>query len=140
MKMTKDEAKTQVTEFFKQIGDKEPDIFKSKNFAKAMIGEAIMGFVYQDDETLSCQSLIYRFRRKPQDAIMNAIEEESRNAPNGGGEIAFDEENFTLVLQKNYVEKTEQEEFFNDMQNLAQASLVWSNEVLSRVAEKAIAV
>ncbi len=139
MQMTKDQAKTQIDNFFAKLGENEVSSFEEKNFAKAMIGETIMGFVYNGEQSLKCQSLIYRFRKAPQETIMNAIEEESKNAPNGGGEIALDEKNFTLVLQKEYQENVSDEDFYNDMQKLAKASLVWSNEVLNRVAEKAFA-
>lgn len=138
MQMTKQEAKTQVEAFFEKIGDKDVSVFNEKNFAKALIGEAIMGFVYNEDETLLCQSLIYRFRKPPQQKVMEAIEFESQNAPKGGGEIAFDEENFTLVLQRDYQQKVSEDDFYNDMQKLAKASLIWSDEVLQRVAERAI--
>jgi chromosome segregation and condensation protein ScpB len=135
-----DEAKTQVGEFFIRLGEKQSSVFEEKNFAKAMIGDAIMGFVFKaEDETLSCQSLIYRFRKMPQTKIMDAIEEESKTSPKGGGDIAFDDQNLTLVLQKDYQTIVSAEDFYNDMQNLAQTSLIWSNEVLSRVAEKAFA-
>ena len=135
--MTKDEAKQQIEAFLAQLGDKEASVFDEKNFAKAQLGDAFMGFVYGDNEKLSCQALIYRFRKPPKEQVMDAIEAESKNAPNGGGEIAFDEDNFTLLLQKDFGEKVSNEEFYKDMQDLAQASLVWSNEVLTRVAERA---
>lgn len=138
MQMTKQQAKEQIENFLAKIGDTNSTVFDDKNFAKAMIGEAILGFVYNGDENLKCQSLIYRFRKTPKESVMNAIEEESKNAPKGGGEIAFDDENFTLVLQKDYGEKVSSEDFYDDMQKLAQASLVWSSEVLQRVAERAI--
>lgn len=140
MHMNIDDAKNQLEDFFTRLGEQKSSVFEENNSTKALVGDAIMGFVYKADETLTCQSLIYRFRRSPQENIMNAIEEESKMAPKGGGEIAFDDKNFTLVLQKDYREKVSGDDFFNDMQNLAQASLIWSNEVLSRVAEKAFAV
>ncbi len=136
--MTKEEAATQISEFFSKIGSKTTTVFDEINFAKAMIGEAIMGFVYDEDETLSCQSLIYRFRKTPLESVIKAVDEEAKTAPNGGGEIAFDDENFTLLLQKDYQKKVSNDEFFNDMQELAQASLIWSSVVLQRVAERAI--
>ncbi len=137
MNMTKDEAKTQVEAFLEKLGSNESNVFEEKNFAKVMIDQAIMGFVFKENETLSCQSLIYRFRREPKDSVMKAIEEESKTAPTGGGEVAFDDENLTLVLQKEYTEKISDEMFYNDMKSIAEASFVWSLEVLDRVAEKA---
>lgn len=138
MEMTKTQAQEQLVAFFKKLGDKNPSIFEEKNFVKAMLGDAIMGFVYNGDETLKCQSLIYRFRKTPKDSVLEAIEIESKNAPDGGGEIAFDDENFTLLLQKDYKKSVSDEEFYSDMQKLAEASLIWSNEVLQKVAERAI--
>lgn len=138
MEMTKTQAREQLVDFFEKLGDRNPSIFEEKNFVKANLGDAIMGFVYNGDETLKCQSLIYRFRKPPKDSVMEAIEFESQNAPNGGGEVAFDEENRTLLLQKDYKQKVAEEDFYSDMQQLAEASLVWSNEVLQKVAERAI--
>lgn len=140
MQMTKTEAKEQLETFFEKLGDKNSSILEEKNFVKASFGDAIIGFVLNDEDTLSCQSLVYRFRKPPREAILAAIDEESRDAPNGGGEIAFDESNFTLVLQKEYKAAVPADEFFGDMQELVEASLEWSNSVLSRVAEKAIPV
>ncbi len=136
--MTKQQAKEQIENFLTKIGDTNSTVFDNKNFAKAMIGEAIMGFVYNGNNNLKCQSLIYRFRTSPKESVMNAIEKESKNAPKGGGEIAFDDENFTLVLQKDYEDNVSTEDFYDDMQKLAQASLVWSSEVMQRVAVRAI--
>ncbi len=138
MKMTKAEAKEQLEAFLAKLGDKNASVLEERDFVKANIGDAIMGFVYRNEETLMCQSLIYRFRNRPKENILKAIDAESKDAPNGGGEVAFDPENFTLVLQKDYKAKVSEEDFFNDMEKLAQASLVWSNEVLQRVAERAI--
>ena len=136
MEMTKAQAKKQLEVFFEKLGDTNPSIFEGNNFVKATLGDAIMGFVYEDDDTLKCQSLIYRFRKKPKEAVMNAIEIESQNAPNGA-DIAFDEANFTLVLQKNYTEKISDDDFYKTMQGLAESSFVWSNEILDKVAKRA---
>ena len=135
--MTKNEARQQIEAFLAELGDGQASVFEEKNFTKAQLGDAIMGFVFSEDDILSCQALIYRFRKQPKEQVMDAIEAESESAPNGGGEVAFDEENLTLLLQKDFSEKVPEESFYKDMQNLAEASLIWSNEVLTRVAERA---
>lgn len=137
--MTRHEAKSQLDAFFEKLGNKDANLFEESNVARATIGEAFMGFVFNENKSLSCQSLIYRFRKMPKKAIMDAIESESTAALNGGGEIAFDEDNLSLILQKEYTDKVSNEQFYRDIQELAETSLIWSNEVLSRVAEKAYA-
>lgn len=113
--------------------------FDEKNFAQARVGEAFVGFEYDEtEEVLSAQALVYRFRKEPRDAILDALfgEETAANS-GGGGRLVFDGATLSLYLQKDFAEKTGDEEFYEQINELAGASLVWSGEIFARAAEKA---
>jgi hypothetical protein len=131
--MTKDEAKRQMAAFFRRLGEKK-EIFGERNFVKARVGEAFLGFEYDEtDGILSCQALIYRFRREPRDEILDAaFAEENRT---GGGRVVFDSQSLALYLQRDYAEKTDDAVFDEEVRRLAADSLVWSGEILGRLAE-----
>ncbi len=121
--------------FFSRLGEKA-SFFDGKDFAKARIGEAVIGFEYDDaDGVLSSEALIYRFRREPRDEILDAAFAEGETE-NGGGRIVYDSETFALYLQRDFTEKLDDAEFFEQIHELALASLRWNSEVLTRIAEK----
>jgi len=71
--MTKAEAKQQVEFFFRRLGE-NASFFDEQNHAEARIGEAVIGFEYDEaEEILSAQALIFRFRSEPQDNILDAV-------------------------------------------------------------------
>lgn len=132
--MTKEEAKQTLEAFFSRLGEKA-SFFDGKDFAKARIGEAVVGFEYDDaDGVLSCEALIYRFRREPRDEILDAAFAEENE--NGGGRVVYDSENLSLYLQQDFKETIAEAEFFEQIHELAIASLRWNSEILARVAEK----
>lgn len=134
--MTKEEAKQTLEAFFSRLGEKA-SFFDGKDFAKARIGEAVIGFEYDDaDGVLSGEALIYRFRREPRDEILDAAFAEGDAKENGGGRIVYDSENFSLYLQRDFTEKIDDAEFFEQIHELALASLRWNSEVLTRIAGK----
>lgn len=134
--MTKDEAKQTLEAFFSKLGEKA-SFFDESEFAKARIGEAIVGFEYDEtDGFLSCQALIYRFRREPRDELLDAAFAEDSAQENGGGRIVYDSETFSLYLQRDYSEAVAGDEFFEQIHELALASLRWNSEILTRAAEK----
>lgn len=134
--MTKEEAKQMIEAFFSRLGEKA-SFFDGKNFAKARIGEAVVGFEYDEaDGFLSCEALIYRFRREPRDEVLDAAFAEGDERENGGGRVVYDSENLALYLQRDLTEKMADAEFFEQIHELAIASLRWNSEILSRVAEK----
>lgn len=132
--MTKVEAKQMIEAFFSRLGEKA-SFFDGKDFAKARIGEAVVGFEYDGaDGVLSCEALIYRFRREPRDEILDAAFAEENE--NGGGRIVYDSETLSLYLQRDFTETIEDAKFFEQIHELAIASLQWNSEILTRVAEK----
>lgn len=133
--MNQAEAKQQVEAFFQRLGEKI-SFSEEKNFAKARVGEAILGFEFDEtDGVLSCQALIYRFRNAPRDEILDAAFAEEDSATDGF-RVVFDSENRSLYLQRDYAEKIDDNVFYEQVNRLASASIVWNSEVLCRIAEK----
>ena len=134
--MTNAEAKQQVAAFFLKLGQKA-SFFDEKNFIEARIGEAVVGFEYDDtEEILSAQALIYRFRSEPQDKVLDAVFNEETESNNGGGRVVFNSENFAFYLQRDFNEEISNETFYKEIYDLAQASLRWNSEILMKAAEK----
>ena len=135
--MNQSETTLQVENFFRRLGEKASS-FNEKNFIEARIGEALIGFEYDEaEELLSAQALIYRFRNEPQDNVLDAVFNEESDANNGGGRVVFNSENFAFYLQKDFVERLDDADFYNEINELAQASLLWSSEILMQAAGKA---
>ncbi len=135
--MTKEEATQQIEAFFRRLGEKA-SFFDEKTYVEARIGETVVGFEYDEtEEILSAQALIYRFRKEPQDKVLDAVFGEETEANNGGGRVVFNSENFAFYLQKDFTEKIAEEVFFSQINELAQASLRWNSEILVNAAEKA---
>ncbi len=134
--MTKTEAKQQLEAFFRKLG-KQVSFFEEANSVKTQIGEAFLGFEFAADANLlSCQALIYRFRRAPRDKVLQAIYAEETETNNGGGRVVFDAEELTLYLRRDYTEITDDEQFYNQINRLAAASMKWNGEILERAAKK----
>ncbi|CAN5695559.1 hypothetical protein BH20ACI4_BH20ACI4_11450 [soil metagenome] len=134
--MTRAEAKQQLEAFFRKIGI-TASFFEDKNFAKATIGEALIGFEFAETEgVLNAQALIYRFRNAPNQKVVEAIFAEQQNTETGGGKINFDSEDFSLFLEKSFTGKNADEEFYKQINLLAQTSLIWSSQILPQIAEQ----
>lgn len=135
--MRREEAEVLVSDFFARFGKKSAP-FEFADSVKANIGETVIGFEYRNDKgILACSALIYRFRREPRPAVLREIEKAAAaGADTGGGEIVFDAENLTLSLCRKYSEMTEPLKFTAQMQRLATASLLWSSQILDRIADK----
>ena len=135
--MTKEEASQQIEVFFRRVG-LSPLLFEDKNFVKARLGESFLGFEYDaSDGLLSCQALIYRFRREPREEILNAVFAEE-SSENDHGRIVFESRDFSLYLQRDVAEKIDDDLFFEQVNQLARASLKWNSEILGQVAEKTV--
>ena len=136
--MTKAEAKQQIEAFFRRLGEKRASFFDDRSHVEARIGESAIGFEYdEDEELLSAQALIYRFRNEPQDHILDAIFAEENESNNGGGRVVFNSETSAFYLQRDFQEKIGDNVFYEVINKLAQASLRWNSEILTQVAEKA---
>lgn len=134
--MTRQEAARQLEAFFRKLG-KQASFFEATNLVKVQIGEAFLGFEFVEDANLLlCQALIYRFRRAPRDEVLQAVYAEENETNNGGGRVVFDAAESTLYLQRDFTKITDDEQFYNQINRLAVASLKWSGEILQRAAEK----
>ncbi len=134
--MNRESAQQQIAGFFSRIGLKETKL-DTKDFIEARIGESFVGFEFDEsDEVLSAQSLIYRFREQPKDEVLDALFAEESVANNGGGRLVLNSETDSFYLQKDFYETEPDEKFYFEVNELAQASLIWSYEILSSVAEK----
>jgi hypothetical protein len=134
--MTREQAKQQIEAFFRRLGI-TASFFEDKNFAKAAIGESVIGFEFDAASGgLSARALIYRFRQKPKPVMLDAIFAEEKTAATGGGSLRFDNEEMSLFLERAFTEKISDEEFYDAVNRLAQASLVWSGQLLQKIAEK----
>lgn len=133
--MTREEAKQQLEAFFRKLGI-TASFFDDKNFAKASIGEAILGFEFLETEAvLKAQALIYRFRNNPNPVLIEALIAEQTNSDTGGGNVSFETEDLSLFLERIFDEKLPDEEFYKQVNQLAQASLIWSSQILPQIAE-----
>ena len=125
--MTKEEAKNQVESFFRKLGE-EVEVFGETNFAKAEIGTSSLVFEYTDEETLACVALIHKFEEQPPTGILKAIEDAAVDEIDD--EIHYDEFTKSLFLERIYEEKLSDDEFYAEMRNLSDSSLVWRKDFI----------
>ncbi|HEY8561479.1 MAG TPA: hypothetical protein VIL74_13975 [Pyrinomonadaceae bacterium] len=136
--MTREEAKQQIEAFFRRLGERRASFFTEKSHVEARLGESLLGFEYDEDEQiLSAQALIYRFRSAPRDEVLDAVFAEETEANSGGGRLVFNSENSAFYLQRDFREKIGDNVFYEGVNRLAQASLRWHTEILAVAAEKA---
>jgi hypothetical protein len=134
--MNREEAKQQLEVFFRKLGT-EASLFNEQKFVQARIGESFVGFEFDDaDNVLSCQALIYRFRREPRDEVLDALFAEESEANSGGGRIVFDSGTFSLYLQRDFEEKIDDALFSEQVNALARASMLWNGEIVEHAAAK----
>ena len=133
--MTREEAQQQLETFFRKLG-LSTSVLNDTNFVKATVGEAVIGFEYSEAEgVLIAKALIYRFRNNPNPVLIEALIAEQKNSDTGGGNVDFATDDLSLTLEKTFVEKLADEDFYEQVNKLAQASLVWSSQILPQIAE-----
>jgi hypothetical protein len=134
--MTRDEAIRLIQTYFRSFGLQSPGL-NEQNLGGAAFGDAEIYFEYQPEESaLKCSALIYKFQIDPKAGVLEKLKEEELSADTGGGTIDYEPENRGLFLSRTYTEMVPPEEFTSDLERLLEASKVWSNEVLDRVASK----
>jgi hypothetical protein len=135
--MTRDEAQRLVQNFMKALGQPSEGL-NMQGFGGAMIGDAQLYFEYQfDPQVLEASALIYKFRDEPKPGVIDGFRaEEKSGTDTGGGKVDYEMENRSLFLSREYSTPPSDEAFKEDMQRLVQASLVWGDEVLDRVASR----
>ena len=135
--MTREEAKQQIENFFNRLGEKTASFFDRKSYVVTRIGEALVGFEYDDyEQILSVQALIYRFRNEPPDDVLDAVFAEESDANTGGGRVVFNSENLAFYLERDFQEKIGDNVFYEGINKLARASLRWHGEILTQAAGK----
>jgi len=67
---------------------------------------------------------------------LQAVFSEENETNNGGGRVVFNAEESTLYLRRDFTEITDDEQFYNQINQLAVASLKCNSEILERAAEK----
>ena len=109
-----------------------------QGFGGVMLGRAQVYFEFHEDsKTLECSALIYRFKEPPKPGVIEGFEAEAREGTDaGGGTVDYERENRGLFLSREYTVVPEGAGFAKDMKRLAEASLVWGDEVLDRVASR----
>jgi hypothetical protein len=77
--MTRGECELLLAGFFARFG-KTDFTLSGGEAVKANVGEAILGFEFDDNlQILECQALIYRFRQKPRPEILAEIKHAEEN-------------------------------------------------------------
>ena len=115
--------------------DRDAPHFGEGDVTGVMLGPAALYFEYDAGRgTLSCGALVYRFRSRPRPGVLEDFLKENRGA--GGGALVYREETRSLLLGRDYSEPVPGDEFARDMKRLAEASLVWADEVMERVASR----
>lgn len=91
----------------------------------------------QEEPSLTCRALIYRFRKPPAPGLVEAFRAEAAaGTPAGGGELEYVEESQGLFLSRTYRKSPGDAAFVADMKALGEASRHWGGEVLERVTAK----
>lgn len=135
--MTKTEAKKQIEIFFSFLRDKKISLTK-ENSVQFNLGRVCLFFDYDESKkNLSVQALIYRFRKIPKENILNFVFAEENEKNTGGGRIVFDGKKNAFFIQRDFFTKMIDVDFYQAINNVAQASLIWSSQILSDVAGRA---
>lgn len=136
--MTRDEAQRLAQAFLAETGDPNSVGINPQGFGGVAISDAQLYFEWHDKEqALECSALIHKFRDVPKPGVLEGFQQEQKSGTDtGGGTVDYEPENKSLFLSRTYTQAPPQTAFIEDMKRLMRASLVWSNEVLGRVASK----
>lgn len=135
--MTREEAARMVETFLGAQGARgASELFRGGDVAGVMLGRAELFFEYDEGGTLHCSALIYRFRREPHPGRLQRFFQYDAGgaAETSGGSLEYREETRSLLLGRVYFEAVPDDEFAADMKRLAEASLLWAEEMVERVA------
>lgn len=136
--MKREEAAQTVGTFLEANGARGgAGLFKGGDVVGVMLGRAELFFEYDEDAgTLHCAALIYRFRREPRPGrLQRFFQYDAGGAADlSGGSLEYREETRSLLLGRTYLEPVPRAEFAADMKRLAEASLVWADDIVERVS------
>ncbi|XXF81574.1 hypothetical protein P2318_14460 [Myxococcaceae bacterium GXIMD 01537] len=110
----------------------------AQGFGGIMVGNAQLYFEYHEDsKTLECSALVYKFHEPPKPGVLDGFRAEAKSGTDaGGGEVDYEPENRGLFLSRTYSTLPRGDAFSREMKRLMQASVVWGDEVLDRVASR----
>ncbi len=136
--MTRDEAQRLAQALLAATGQPDSIGLNPQGFGGVAISNAQLYFEWHDQEqALECSALIHKFRDAPKPGILEGFQEEQKaGTDTGGGSVDYEPENKSLFLSRTYTQAPPQTAFVEDMRRLMRASLVWSSEVLNRVASR----
>jgi hypothetical protein len=136
--MTRDDAQRLVQSFFRSVGQTQSPGLNPQGFGGAAVGDAQLYFEFRSaEQALECSALIYKFRDVPKPGVLEGFKAEEKAGTNtGGGAVDYEPENKSLFLSRTYASAPAEPAFADDMKRLMQASLLWSGEVMDRVASR----
>jgi len=136
--LNRDEAVRMIQAYFKSHGVDSPGL-NENNLGGASVGEHQIYFEYLPAKhVLKCSALIYKFHDEPKPGVIEGFkaEEKGKTADTGGGTLEYEPANKGLYLSRSYTESVSDKEFAQDLKRLMEASEVYGDQVLERVASK----
>lgn len=136
--MTRDEAQRLVQSFLRTLGQTQSPGLNPQGFGGVAVADAQLYFEYRTaEQALECSALIYKFRDAPKPGVIEGFQQEEKaGTDTGGGAVDYEPENKSLFLSRTYASAPAEPVFTEDMKRLMQASLVWADTVMDRVASR----
>jgi hypothetical protein len=136
--MTREEAQQLARALLTAAGQPDSVGINPQGFGGVAVENAQLYFEWHDKEqALECSALIHKFRDVPKPGIIEGFQAEQKaGTDTGGGTVDYEPVNKSLFLSRTYTQAPPHPLFVDDMKRLMKASLVWSGEVLDRVASK----
>lgn len=136
--MTREEARRLVQAFLQSYGQAHSEGLNVRGLGGAQVGEAQIYFEHDSGSgALKASALIYRFHEAPKPGVLEGFSrEEQSGTDTGGGKVDYEQENKGLYLSRTYTAVPADAAFKSELEKLMEASLVWGQEVLDRVASR----
>lgn len=136
--MIRDEAQRLAQAFLAATENPNSPGLNPQGFGGVAVEGAQLYFEWHEKEqALECSALIHKFRDTPKPGVLEGFQQEEKSGTDtGGGTVDYEPENKSLFLTRMYTQSIPQTAFIEDMKRLMRASLMWSDEVLGRVASK----
>ena len=136
--MTRDEAQQLARAVLAAAGQPESVGLNPQGFGGVSVDNAQLYFEWHDEQqSLECSALIHKFRDNPKPGVLEGFQAEQKaGTDTGGGDVDFEPENKSLFLSRTYTQAPPPPIFVAEMKQLMKASLIWSGEVMDRVASK----
>jgi hypothetical protein len=134
--MNRQEASEQINSFALRVGVRRPETDSAKPL-QMRLGESVVGFEFDaESESIISRALVYRFRKAPAENALSAIMSLGGPENTGGGQLTFDSQTTTLFIERRFAERLDDAAFYDDINRLAQASILWSTKLLADAAEQ----